>query len=172
VSALTTSRRGAVIPLSPLSRPAWLPHSVVERAIRMNVSVPLISIVDDDPSVRRALGRLLHAAGYAVETYASAREFLDASPLHRTTCLLLDVHLGGMNGFDLRDQLTTEGVPFPIIFITAHDDSQTRERAGERGAAGYLTKPFNRRTLLEAIDSALGRAGTSPGSASDPPPSS
>lgn len=118
---------------------------------------PLISIVDDDLPVRRALGRLLQAAGYTVETFASAREFLDSSPLGRASCLVLDIHLGGTNGFGLAEQLAAGRAALPIILITAHDDAPTRERARQAGVAGYLPKPFDGLALLDAIRSALGR---------------
>ena len=91
--------------------------------------MPLISIVDDDLSVRRALRRLVQSAGYSAETFASAREFLDSSPSGRTACLVLDIHLEGMSGFELQERLAADPDPIPIIFITAHDDAATRERA-------------------------------------------
>src|SRR5258707_11970465 len=91
----------------------------------------LISVVDDDLSVRRALGRLVKVAGYSVETFTSAHEFLASSPSDRTACLVLDIHLNGMSGFDLAEHLMAERVAIPIIFITAHDDADTRERISE-----------------------------------------
>jgi FixJ family two-component response regulator len=103
---------------------------------------PVISIVDDDPSVRRALHRLVQSAGYTGETFASAGEFLDSSPLGRTACLVLDIHLGTTTGFDLEEQLAAYRAAIPIIFITARHDAATRERARRSGAAGYLPKPF------------------------------
>ena len=117
---------------------------------------PLITIVDDDLPVRRALRRSIQAAGYTVETFGSAREFLDASPLGRTSCLVLDIHLDGMSGFELAEQLAADCAAIPIIFITAHDDALTRERARQAGVAAYLPKPFDDRVLLEAIRGALG----------------
>jgi FixJ family two-component response regulator len=111
----------------------------------------LISIVDDDPSVRRALGRLVKVAGYSVETFASASEFLDSSASDRTACLVLDIHLNGMSGFDLEERLMAKRVAIPIIFITAHDDVATRERIRRSGAAGYLAKPFDGQALLDVI---------------------
>jgi FixJ family two-component response regulator len=122
----------------------------------MHPVAPLISIVDDDLPVRRALRRSIQAAGYTVETFASAREFLDASPLGRTSCLVLDIHLDGMSGFELAEQLASERAAIPVIFITAHDDTPTRERARRVGGAAYLPKPFDERVLLEAIRRALG----------------
>lgn len=117
----------------------------------MHKSTPMISIVDDDRSVRRALRRLVGAAGYVVETFASAREFLSSTPSSRTACLVLDIYLDGMNGFELQEQLAADRVEIPIIFMTAHDDAATRERIRRSGAAGFLGKPFDRRALLDAI---------------------
>ena len=122
----------------------------------MHAATPLISVVDDDLPVRRALRRLIQAAGYTVETFASAREFLEASPLGRTSCLVLDIHLDGMSGFELAEQLAADRAAIPIIFITAHDDTPTRTRATRAGVAAYLPKPFDERVLLDAIRSALG----------------
>lgn len=115
----------------------------------------LISIVDDDISVCRALRRLVQSAGYAAETFASAREFLDSSPSGRTACLVLDIHLDGMSGFELSEQLAEDRTAIPIIFITAHDDALTRERARRAGVAAYLPKPFDEGALLDAIAGAV-----------------
>jgi Response regulator len=115
-------------------------------------SQPVISIVDDDLSVRRALSRLVRLAGYAVESFASAREFLASAPRGRTACLVLDIHLnGGMSGFDLQERLVADGVTIPTIFITAHGDARTRERVIQSGVAGFLLKPFGDQALLDLI---------------------
>jgi FixJ family two-component response regulator len=123
---------------------------------------PLIAIVDDDDSVRRSLLRVVQAAGYAAEGFASAREFLDWLPQGRAACLLLDVHMSEMSGFDLQDRLAV-----PIIFITAHDDARTQERIAKSGAVGHLRKPYDEKTVLDAVRRAVqgtedplgGRAG-------------
>ena len=114
---------------------------------------PVISIVDDDLSVRRALSRLVRLAGYAVESFASAPEFLASAPRGRTACLVLDIQLdsGGMSGFDLRDRLVADGVTIPTIFITAHGDARTLERVKQSGVAGFLSKPFGDQALLDLI---------------------
>jgi FixJ family two-component response regulator len=119
-------------------------------------NTPVIAIVDDDPSVRRALHRLVRAAGYTVQTFASAHEFLDSLPGRRATCLVLDIHLDGMSGFDLQEHLAADGVGVPVIFITAHDDVPTRERIERSGAAGHLWKPVDEQELLGAIRRAIG----------------
>lgn len=124
--------------------------------------VPLIAIVDDDDSVRRSLLRVVQSAGYTAEGFASAREFLDWLPQGRAACLLLDVHMSEMSGFDLQDRLAV-----PIIFITAHDDARTQERIAKSGAVGHLRKPYDEQTVLDAVRRAVqgsedplgGRAG-------------
>jgi FixJ family two-component response regulator len=117
----------------------------------MDTLTPLISIVDDDPSVRRALNRLVGSAGYLVETFGSAGDFLGSSSSTRTACLVLDIYMEGMTGFELQDQLEADRLAIPIIFMTAHDDPATRERIRRSGAAGYLGKPFDGQALLDAI---------------------
>ena len=121
---------------------------------------PMISIVDDDRSVRRALRRLVGSAGYLVETFASGAEFLRSMPSTRTACLVLDIYLEGMTGFELQEQLVADRVAIPIIFMTAHDDAATRERIRRSGAAGYLGKPFDGQALLDAIHRIAGPGAT------------
>lgn len=121
---------------------------------------PMISIVDDDRSVRRALRRLVGSAGYIVETFASGAEFLRSIPSTRTACLVLDIYLEGMTGFELQEQLAANRVAIPIIFMTAHDDAATRERIRRSGAAGYLGKPFDGQALLDAIHRVAGPGAT------------
>jgi FixJ family two-component response regulator len=113
----------------------------------------LIAIVDDDPSLLRALHRLVRSNGYTVESFTSARAFLDAST--RPACLVLDVHLNG-TGFELQERLAADGMNIPIIFITAHDDDSTRCRIETSGAAAYLWKPVDGQALLRAIRRAVG----------------
>jgi FixJ family two-component response regulator len=117
-----------------------------------------IAVIEDDPSMCTALERLLRAVGFQVVVFPSAEEFLGRSGQERFSCLVLDIHLGGMIGFDLHEQLAAAGATIPVIFITAHDDGATRERARKAGAAAYLRKPFDRADLLRAIHGAVGRA--------------
>ena len=119
----------------------------------MTGTLPLVSIVDDDLSVRRALSRLVRLAGYAVESFASAGEFLASAARSHTACLVLDIQLdgGGMSGFDLQERLVADGVALPAIFITAHGDDRTRERARHSGVVGFLSKPFGDESLLALI---------------------
>jgi FixJ family two-component response regulator len=121
----------------------------------MRQTAPAIAVIDDDASVRRALQRLLQSAGFTVETFATASEFLDAPYWTQTACLVLDIHLPGVSGFELQEYLEVSGVPIPIVFITALDDVSTRERVNSTGAAGYLRKPFDQDTLIEAISRAI-----------------
>ncbi len=121
----------------------------------MTSTTPLVSIVDDDLSVRRALGRLVQSEGYAVATFASAREFLDSTALALAACLVLDISMEGMSGFDLQARLATDHPSLPIIFITALDDATTRERFRRSGVAQLLRKPFDEHALFHAITRAL-----------------
>ena len=115
----------------------------------------VIGVVEDDSSFRRALRRLLSGAGFTVTTFASAEEFLASESAGTTACLVLDVHLGGMSGFELQDRLAALGNPIPTIFITAHDDPPTRARSG----GSCLRKPFREDALIGAIRHALGSRG-------------
>jgi FixJ family two-component response regulator len=126
----------------------------------MHQTAPVIAVIDDDASVRRALQRLLQAAGFTVETFATAREFLNTDYGAQTACLVLDVHLPGMSGFQLQEYLAVAGVPIPIVFMTAYDDESTRERVNRAGAVAYLRKPFDQGTLIEAISRAIGQAAS------------
>ncbi|HEY7204357.1 MAG TPA: response regulator [Methylomirabilota bacterium] len=116
----------------------------------------IVGVVDDDASILRALRRLLQAAGFSVETFGSAGEVLSSSELGRIDCLVLDIHLGDLSGFDVHERLP-DSRPIPIIFITAHDTALTRERARLAGAVDYLRKPFDEKALIGAIDRALAR---------------
>jgi FixJ family two-component response regulator len=118
---------------------------------------PTVGVVDDDASILRALRRLLQAAGFSVETFGSAAEVLASSHLSRLNCLVLDIHLGDLSGFDVHERLPDSRPPIPIIFITAHDTALTRERARLAGAVDYLRKPFDEKALIGAIGRALAR---------------
>ena len=113
--------------------------------------VPIIAIVDDDASVRRSLLRVVQSAGYIGETFASAREFLAWLPQGQAACLVLDVHMDELSGFDLHDRLKV-----PVVFITGHDDAATLERIEKASPAGHLRKPFDRATVLDTIRRAVG----------------
>ena len=114
-----------------------------------------ISIVDDDQSIREALKSLMRSARFNVEAFASAEEFLASERVRDTSCLILDVTLPGMNGFELQNHLRREGHVIPIIFITAHADDASRQRALKGGALEFLGKPVRWEPLFKAIQSAF-----------------
>jgi FixJ family two-component response regulator len=115
----------------------------------------MISIVDDNDSVRESLQRLMRCVGFAVNVFASAEEFLDSDRLRNTDCLILDVRLPGMDGLELQRHLAASHSEIPIIFITSYEDDEVRARALNGGAVAYFLKPFNDEDLLNAIDAAL-----------------
>ena len=115
----------------------------------------LISIVDDDDSLRNSLNNLIRSVGFRAQGFSSAEAFLNSSELHDTACLILDVRMPGMSGLDLQRQLVAANSPIPIVFITSHGDDDARARALEAGAVALLYKPFREEALLKAIESAL-----------------
>src|SRR3954452_80172 len=115
----------------------------------------LISVVDDDDSVRESLQGLLQSMGYGVETFCCADEFLDSDSLARTDCLILDVRMPGMAGPELQRKLVKRGSGIPIVFITAHGDEEVRLQVLSEGAVDCLLKPFSEDALLTAIRAAL-----------------
>ena len=117
----------------------------------------IVMIVDDDGSMRRAARRLIKSSGFAVETFASAEDFLGSGRLDATACLVLDVQMPGLNGLELQSRLISEGFQIPIVFITAYNDENAREQALRAGAVGYLVKPFEEADLLNGINLALQR---------------
>jgi FixJ family two-component response regulator len=121
---------------------------------------PIISIVDDDESVRRALKSLVRSLGYDTATFASAEEYLDSEALQNTTCLITDIHMPGMNGIELQKRLVKDGHPAKVIFITGFPEETLRARALEVGAVGFLRKPFDDDCLIKYLDKALEGAGT------------
>ena len=124
------------------------------------IDAPVIAIVDDDDaSIRRALHRLVQAKGYTVESFASAREFLDAVPHCRPACLVLDVHLNG-SGFELQERLAADGLKIPIIFITAHDDDSTRRRLESAGLSRTSGSPWTSRRYFRRSSAPSGRTTT------------
>jgi len=117
----------------------------------------IVFVVDDDVSVREALGSLIRSAGLRVETFATAQEFLACPRADVPSCLVLDVRLPGLSGLDLQQRLAEVNIEIPIIFITGHGDVPTSVRAMKAGAVEFLTKPFLDRDLLEAIHQAIHR---------------
>lgn len=121
-------------------------------------AAPLVFIVDDDPSVRKSLARLVRAAGYEVEAFVSAREFLARPQCDRPCCLVLDVRMPGLTGLELQETLATAGQGVSIVFVTAYRDVQASVNAMKGGAIDFLTKPVNDQDLLDAIERAVTRA--------------
>jgi len=124
----------------------------------MSAAESTVFVIDDEPSVRKSLGRLLKAAGYRVEAFTSAREFLQRDPNVGVGCLVLDVQMPDLNGLELQRALTETGRHVPIIFITGHGDIPMSVRAMKGGAIDFLSKPFDAKDLLEAIARALATA--------------
>ena len=119
--------------------------------------VPLISIIDDDPSVRVATNRLVRSLGYAAHTFVSADGFLQSPHVSDTACVIADVQMPGMSGIELQSHLIAQGCSVPMIFITAFPEESIRSRALKAGAVCFLSKPFDGTILIECIDIALKR---------------
>lgn len=115
----------------------------------------LVSVVDDDESVRESLPDLLREFGFAARAFSSAEEFLSSDCVELTRCLILDVAMPGMSGLDLQRDLRLRGQRIPIVFITAQKDEAVRAQALEQGAVSFLLKPFSDTGLLEAMNAAL-----------------
>jgi FixJ family two-component response regulator len=115
----------------------------------------VISIIDDDASVRIATDNLLRSLGYIVYTFASAEEFLRSAHFNDTSCVIADVQMPAMSGVDLQARLLMQGHRVPFIFITAFPDETVRARALKGGAVCFLTKPFDRRTSIKCLETAL-----------------
>ena len=113
-----------------------------------------VAVVDDELSVRKALGRLLTASNIDVETFASGREFLDSLSSRRPDCVVLDLHMPGLSGLDVQHELTRAGAGLPIVIVTAHEDAERRAQCLAAGAMAYLLKPLDEHTLLDAIGKA------------------
>jgi FixJ family two-component response regulator len=121
--------------------------------------VPVISIIDDDASVRVATNNLVRSLGYTVHTFASAEEFLRSAHLNDASCVIADVQMPAMSGVELQSVLLTQGHRVPFIFITAYPEETTRARAMKAGAIGFLAKPFDGGALIRCLDAALDRHG-------------
>jgi FixJ family two-component response regulator len=108
-------------------------------------------VIDDDESVRKAFERLLRSANLEVETFASVEEFFKGEREGENTCIVVDIRMPGLTGFDLQRELTSRGIGMPVIVISASDDAQTRENARKLGAAAFFRKPIDDQALLDAI---------------------
>ena len=114
-----------------------------------------VAVVEDDIAMRRSIERLLQASGYDTAAFACGQEFLDSDTAKATDALVLDIHLDGMSGLELRRRLRASGSTCPVIFITAHDDEATRKEALGLGCIAYLRKPFEAHQLTEALKQGL-----------------
>ena len=121
----------------------------------MKAAGPVIFVVDDDPSVRKSLMRVMTSAGYEVEAFASARDFLTREPFVGPCCLVLDVRMPGLTGLELQEALAGKGHRIPIVFITGHGDISMSVKAMKSGAADFLTKPFDVEQLLATVERAV-----------------
>ncbi len=115
----------------------------------------VVSIIDDDESVREATNGLVRSLGYTAATFASAEEYLHSDHVHDSSCVITDLQMPGMSGADLQDRLLAEGHRQPIIFMTALPEEAVRKRVLKAGALGFLRKPFHSERLIECLDRAL-----------------
>jgi FixJ family two-component response regulator len=116
---------------------------------------PVISIIDDDKSMRSALNRLVKSLGFEPQTFASAEEFLQSTHLYDSSCVIADVRMPGMSGMALQQRMNSSGRDLPIVFITAYPEEAVRAQALEAGAIAFLSKPFDGKTLIRSIGTAL-----------------
>ncbi len=119
----------------------------------------LTYVIDDDASVRKAFGRLLRSANLDAETFSSVEEFLSRPRAKENACIVLDIRMSGLTGFDLLERLLTEGIRIPVIAVSAYDDAETREHAKELGAVNFFRKPVDDQALLDAIWWAIAGSG-------------
>jgi FixJ family two-component response regulator len=117
----------------------------------------VISIVDDDPSVREAMLGLVRSLGFDAVTFPSAEDFLQSEQIDETTCLITDVQMPGLTGVELQSHLISRGSTVPIIFVTASPERRIEAQVRSAGAVGFLNKPFDDQTLIECLDRTLGR---------------
>jgi FixJ family two-component response regulator len=115
----------------------------------------MVAVIEDDESYRVAVQRLLKSAGFSVESFGSAEDFLSSGRQHETGCLITDIRMPGMSGLDLQAKLNSDHSRIPTIFITAHGDEKMRLQAMRAGAVKFLAKPFDGKVLLEAVRGAL-----------------
>jgi FixJ family two-component response regulator len=134
-----------------------MPHSSVMKSLKDGSGNrrPLLSVVDDDESMRESLPDLIKEFGFAARSFSSAEEFLSSGSVDETNCLILDIAMPGMSGPELHQELKRRGDRIPVIFITGQKDERIRARVFEQGAAGFLLKPFSDAALLAAIKTAL-----------------
>ena len=118
-------------------------------------TAPMISIVDDDESVREATKALVRSMGYDAFTFASAEEFLDSNQVHDASCIITDLQMPGLSGVELQKRLIAKGCRVPVIFVTAFPNERTRKDVLDAGAIGFLSKPFSDESLVQCLERAL-----------------
>jgi FixJ family two-component response regulator len=153
MSSANDPDRGASIPSASIS------SGSPDEGVKVQKINQLISVVDDDESVREAVKGLMKSLGYSAEAFASAEEFLESRQVPRTCCLIADLQMPGMTGLELHRHLVASGRTIPTILITAYPDDSARERALRDGVACYLSKPFDENDLLACIRSSLPSGG-------------
>lgn len=119
----------------------------------------MISIIDDDESVREATKNLVRSLGYTAAAFSSAEEYLQSPQLLNSACLITDLQMPGMSGADLQDRLAADGLVTPVIFMTAYFDERVEKRVMDAGAFGFLSKPIDEDCLVKCVDEALKRSG-------------
>jgi FixJ family two-component response regulator len=135
--------------MAPMSR------AESDRRTGPGLQAALIAIADDDPWVRKSLERLIKSAGFRTETFASAEDFIRAGDHRETACLILDLRLPGMSGLELQHRLVIDNDHLPIVFVSAHDEPETRYEAMKAGAIAFFSKPFNDEALVDAVRSVV-----------------
>ena len=141
--------------INPLPGAIFSADSLPPWALGARLDARPIAIVDDDKWVLRSMGRLIMSAGFRVETFLTAEEFLESARDSKTVCAILDIGLPGMSGLDLQERLAVENPQIRVIVVSAHDETEMRTRAVAAGAVAFLGKPVNDKVLLEAINSAV-----------------
>jgi FixJ family two-component response regulator len=121
----------------------------------MAAARPFIAVVDDEVAFRKAISRLLRIRGMEVESFSSGTDFLQFVQKRRPDCLVLDVHLPGLNGLELQDRLAEAGISLPVVLVTGRDEPEARNRGMAAGAAAFLLKPLDERDLMNAIELAI-----------------
>ena len=116
----------------------------------------IVAVIDDDPEMRAAVASLLMSFGYSAETFDSAETFLTCASTTKAVCLVIDIQLGDISGVELAHQLIADGYSYPIIFITGLNDETVRNQADALGAVAYLHKPFPTKSLIDAVQKAVG----------------
>jgi len=128
---------------------------------------PYVAVVDDEASVRTALGRLLRLADYDVAAFASGEAFLASLTTRRPDCAVIDIHMDGLSGFEIKAQITVAHCDVPVVFITASDDAALDRSVADAGGVALLRKPFSNDALAKAVKAALGRKATEDGCDND-----